>query len=365
MGVHALLCATWAFVRPSRRRARESAGAIVGELAGVAAAIVWATNNIVLRGQSARYGAVTVNAWRAVFASLCFAGIFLLTRGPADLVGIPAGALAALLAGVVAGMVIGDALQLVAMTWIGVSRAMPIGASFPLFTVAIAALFLGERIAARTILGATLVIGGIVLLALPRTPAEPVGLAAESRALAARADRRRHWQGVGLALLAALCWALATTFTRIAVREIDVITANAIRLPFSAVVSLLLGVGLGGAAAASSCRRASSTAAASSSSCWPASSAPPAAASSSSPPSRAGRRRQDRHPRLLRPGLRPPRRRHLPRRAPRRARRRRHPRHRRHRPRRLTAAHPSHARQTPPRNWRRGPGMGDKRSQSG
>lgn len=245
MGVHALLCATWAFVRPSRRRARESAGAIVGELAGVAAAIVWATNNIVLRGQSARYGAVTVNAWRAVFASLCFAGIFLLTRGPADLVGIPAGALAALLAGVVAGMVIGDALQLVAMTWIGVSRAMPIGASFPLFTVAIAALFLGERIAARTILGATLVIGGIVLLALPRTPAEPVGLAAESRAVAARADRRRHWQGVGLALLAALCWALATTFTRIAVREIDVITANAIRLPFSAVVSLLLGLVLG------------------------------------------------------------------------------------------------------------------------
>lgn len=210
----------------------------MGELAGVAAAIVWASTNIVLRGQSVRLGAVTVNAWRALFAALCFAAIFLFTREPADLLAIPGRPLAALLTSVVLGMVIGDALQLVAMTWIGVARAMPIGASFPLFTVIIAATFLDERITPRILLGALLVICGVVLLALPQTPREPVGLRAEKHRQQPAVTVRRHWQGVALALLAAVCWSISTSLTRVAVREIDVITANAIRLPFSALVSL-------------------------------------------------------------------------------------------------------------------------------
>lgn len=227
----------------------------MGEVAGVAATLVWATTNIVLRGQSVRYGAITVNAWRAVFAAACFAGIFLLVRQPADILGVPRQALAALLAAVVVGMVIGDALQFSAMTLIGVSRAMPIGASFPLFTVIVAAIFLDERITIRTILGALLVIAGVVLLALPQKPRERVGLAADMapRETTGQAEpgtherdhRLRHWQGVLMALVAAICWALSTTLTRVAVQDIDVITANTIRLPFSAVVSLLLGFGFG------------------------------------------------------------------------------------------------------------------------
>lgn len=211
----------------------------MGELAGVAAAIVWASTNIVLRGQSVRLGAVTVNAWRALFAALSFAVIFLLTRQPADLVAIPGYSLAALLTSVVLGMVIGDALQLIAMTWIGVARAMPISACFPLFTVVIAATFLDERITPRILLGAVLVICGVVLLALPQTPREPVGIRAEKQRQEPAVTARRHWQGVALALLAAVCWSLSTSLTRVAVREIDVITANTLRLPFSALVSLL------------------------------------------------------------------------------------------------------------------------------
>ena len=206
----------------------------MGELAGLAAAMIWATTNIVLRGQSVRLGAVTVNAWRTVFAAIFFTIVFLLTRPLSALTDAPLRGVLALLAGVVVGMVIGDVLQFVSMTRIGVARAMPISSTFPLFTIAIAAVTLGERITARTIVGAVLVIAGVVLVALPRRAG------VEEKPGEERLAARAYWIGVGMALTAALCWSISTTLSRVALRDIDVITANTIRMPFSAVVSLLL-----------------------------------------------------------------------------------------------------------------------------
>ena len=212
----------------------------MGELAGLGAAVIWATTNIVLRGQSVRLGAVTVNAWRTIFAALCFIIIFLATRPLSLFATLPLRGVAALLIGVVFGMVIGDLLQFTAMTRIGVARAMPISSCFPLFTIAIAAILLGERITGRTIIGALLVIGGVVLVALPSRVAA-VG-APEGTTLPAS----RYWIGVVMALAAAICWSCSTTLSRIALRDIDVITANTIRMPFSAAVSLLLSLRAGG-----------------------------------------------------------------------------------------------------------------------
>ena len=206
----------------------------MGELAGLASAVIWAGTNTVLRGQSVRLGAFVVNAWRALFASACFVVIFLLTRRPADLLTLRPGPVLALLASVVIGMAIGDSLQFMALAQIGVSRAVPISSCFPLFTVGLAALFLHERIGARTLAGSFLVIGGVTVLALPRA-------AQANKAVPGTAEH--HWLGVALALIAALCWACSTTITRVAVEQIDVVTANTIRLPVSAAVLLLLGRG--------------------------------------------------------------------------------------------------------------------------
>jgi drug/metabolite transporter (DMT)-like permease len=54
------------------------------------------------------------------------------------------------------------------------------------------------------------------------------------------AASRYYWTGVAMALTAALCWSFSTTLIRVGVREIDVITANTVRLPFSALVSFLV-----------------------------------------------------------------------------------------------------------------------------
>lgn len=211
----------------------------MGELAGLGAAIIWATTNIVLRGQSVRLGAVSVNAWRTVFAAICFIIIFLLTRPLSTFAQLPLRGVAALLTGVIFGMVIGDVLQFTAMVRIGVARAMPISSCFPLFTIVIAAVLLDERITGRTVIGALLVIGGVVLVALPSRTGV-VG------AVAGAPPIPRYWIGVAMALTAAICWSCSTTLSRIALRDIDVITANTIRMPFSAAVSLLLSLRSGG-----------------------------------------------------------------------------------------------------------------------
>ena len=192
-----------------------------------------------LRGQSAKFGAVAVNAWRTLFAAICFAFIFVFTRDLDHLTPISLSALAALLGAVVLGMVIGDALQFTSMLRIGVARAMPISSCFPLFTVLVAAAILSEPITLRSIGGAVLVIAGVIIVALPRRGTVEVDT--EEPAAERAAASRYYWIGVAMAITAAICWSFSTTLIRVGVREIDVITANTVRLPFSAFVSFLVG----------------------------------------------------------------------------------------------------------------------------
>lgn len=206
----------------------------MGAAAALLSAILWAATNLLLRRQVLKIGGATANAWRNTFAMLCFVGVFLALRRPSDLLTIPAGTLGVLLLSVLLSMVIGDILQFTAIRRLGIALAMPIASCYPLLTMVIATLFLGETVRPRAVGGALLVIAGVILVALPR------------RALEAEATRQaftsNHWIGVGLALASALCAAGATTLTRVAVVDIDLIAANMIRLPFSAAVCALISV---------------------------------------------------------------------------------------------------------------------------
>jgi transporter family protein len=202
----------------------------VGGAAALIGAALWAITNLLLRRQVLKMGGSTANTWRNLFSTLCYLGVFFAFRHPRDLLAIPRDTLVILLLAVLLSMVIGDILQFMAIQRLGIALAMPIASSYPFLTLFIAAFTLGESLTVRSVGGAVLVIAGVILVALPRRALAEVD-GSQHQALTTN-----HWLGVGIAVGSALCAAAAVTLTRIAVVDIDILSANMIRLPFSAAL---------------------------------------------------------------------------------------------------------------------------------
>ena len=205
----------------------------MGAAAALGAALFWAATNLVLREQLNKVGGATAQTWRTVVSTLIFGVVFLALRSPSDLLAIPARTVGILLLSVLMSMVIGDILQFTAVRRIGIALAMPIASCYPLFTLLIAAVALGEVPTARAIIGALLVVAGVVLVALPRRALVAEGATGITVASV-------HWSGVACALASAVCVAGATALTRVAIQDIDILAANMLRLPFSATLCAVI-----------------------------------------------------------------------------------------------------------------------------
>lgn len=70
--------------------------------------------------------------------------------------------------GAVAGVLVVGTLVTLSLALEGgeVSQVIPVAASYPVFTVVLAAAFLSERITARRLIATALVIGGVIVLSL-------------------------------------------------------------------------------------------------------------------------------------------------------------------------------------------------------
>ncbi len=202
---------------------------MIGVLASLGSACLWALTNTLVKLEADRLDVVAINAYRAMVGSLLFLVIFLLTRDVGLLLTLPAEAVLALLLSVVAGMAFGDTLNFRAMLLIGLSRSFPIAGSYPLFTLILSAIFLQEDIGGREVAGCLVTLTGVMLVAMP-------GKAGADQPL----DARTNLLGVAMALGAAALWAASSTIVKVGLAAMDVITASAIRLPAAAVVLWLL-----------------------------------------------------------------------------------------------------------------------------
>jgi drug/metabolite transporter (DMT)-like permease len=202
-----------------------------GELAGIAGAFTWALGSVLIRAQTRHGNVLFLNAVRVLAATVFFL-ILVTALGRWSLVlAIPSGALLSLFAAVVAGLVVGDTLFFKSQEYMGVARALPVSGVYPLFTLALATVFLHEPLRWRLPAGATLVTIGLYLVAGPRRGSDIVlEAAAQRRALA----------GIALALAAALGWACSTMLLRLGLREVDALTANVVRLPMALGVLVLM-----------------------------------------------------------------------------------------------------------------------------
>jgi len=125
-----------------------------------------------------------------------------------------------LLGSTLCSMALGDSLYFLATARLGVARALPIAASFPLLTTVGAVLLLHETPTLPLLVGSTLVVAAVALIG------------GEQRPGGGHADGL----GVLLAGLAACLWAGSGLFLGPALRLVDPIAGNMIRFPLAALL---------------------------------------------------------------------------------------------------------------------------------
>jgi DME family drug/metabolite transporter len=206
----------------------------MGELAALGTALLWATSSTLVGTQTARVPTTVISAVQLLAATLLLwilTGV-LLAAGAIEGTTLPQGLF--LIATALVGPGLGDMLYFAGIRVIGLARAFPVSmAGSPLFTIALAALLIGEAITLPVVAGAVLTIGGIYLIATR-------GWSSSAPASAGPAYR-----GLLIVLLASFFWAVSTVSLRVAADGVAAPIVSSIRIPAAALLALALARGTG------------------------------------------------------------------------------------------------------------------------
>jgi len=201
-----------------------------GDLVALAAAFGWACTGLAARAASRQIPAAWYNALRIVVAAAALLLALPWTLGRATLDGVGVAQLALLIGSVIVGFGIGDTAFFESMRRLGVARAMPIAGCHPLITGIMAVLLLGEPLTRGLLVGVCIVGVGVWLVTTDGAGsghAQPV-------------SRRERRVGVALALTAAVGWSCAAVMVGPALATVDPILASTLRMPFAAVLMVLV-----------------------------------------------------------------------------------------------------------------------------
>jgi DME family drug/metabolite transporter len=117
--------------------------------------------------------------------------------------------------------VIGDALYFVTIQNIGVSRGVPITATYPLFVLLWQILFLAQPVHLLMIPAALLTVGGVALLG------RQLNISAQSDEIL---TRKQMWIGIGAALATAISWSFSILFLSTVLQTTNLVLVAVIRL---------------------------------------------------------------------------------------------------------------------------------------
>lgn len=192
----------------------------LGALAALGSACTWAITSLLVRSLAPTFNSVAINAIRTSIGGAALLGCLLLVTGGDGLLRISAASFGFLALSIVLAMTIGDTVFFESARALGVARAMTVSTTYPLLSAALASVFLGEMVTSRLLAGAVLTISGVLLIVTGR--------------VAGAAAPARLWLGVGAALVAAVAWAISAVLMGPPLREMDAVTAQAVRLPLAA-----------------------------------------------------------------------------------------------------------------------------------
>ena len=189
------------------------------DLLAALAALCWAFGSLFSATAASQLGAFAFTRWRLFFALVLLWAVALYTGQWRSLDGASVAWLA--LSGLI-GIFIGDTALFACMNRLGPRRSGVLFASHALFSVLLAWLFLGETLWGWTLLGASLLVSGVmVAIAWGRRGSETH---------AWENTRGRLAVGVALGLLAALCQSVATLMIKPMMSDgMDAVAASAVR----------------------------------------------------------------------------------------------------------------------------------------
>lgn len=178
---------------------------LLGEFAALGAAVSWAVAPILYRRALFKASPISANIVRCA-SNAAVMLLILVTLGKVGaLASLPADVVAVTVVSGVVGLGIGDTLYLVGLKSVGVTRAVPLAATYPLFSLVWATFLLNQPLTTTAVLGAAVILVGIWLLSREKGDAT------------IHVRSKIAVTGVVVSLLAAVVWSVSVTLMDVAV----------------------------------------------------------------------------------------------------------------------------------------------------
>jgi len=205
-----------------------------GEISALLGALFSAVGNTLYRLSSEEMDLISISLIRNILGFPFFMAIFVLGRDFTTLFNLDGSIILLLVLSVIFSITIGDFAYLAAQHYVGVSRAAPITNLTPLITLFEAFILLGESLTEDIFVGTLLVCLGVVFITRPSTNQE-----AEPR------EFKHRKLGYGLAFMTPVFWSGGYLVLRVAMSEIDTISANVVRYFFAILFMGMVSIGSG------------------------------------------------------------------------------------------------------------------------
>ncbi len=200
----------------------------MGELAALAAAVVWAVASVLFSLLGRTVSGLTMNALKCAVALVLFLPTLLWLEGafwPPAIEGSAMGWLA--LSGLV-GLTIGDTAYFSSLIRLGPRKALMMTSLTPPITAVLGWLFVGEPLTGVIVIGMALTLAGVVWVIRERTP----GADGQARGV----DRL----GVLLGVIGCICQAVGSALTKYAAADATALGVSVVRLVFGTLGLLLV-----------------------------------------------------------------------------------------------------------------------------
>jgi len=179
---------------------------IFGEIAALGAAFCWAVSPILYRQALFKSKPVSANIVRCATNAVVMVVLLFAFGWWGAAANLPMGVVAIVIISGVFGLGLGDTLYLYGLKSAGVSVAVPLAATYPLFSLIWTTVLLGQPLTATIVAGASTILIGIWLLSRERTGG------------AALVKGRVALTGAAVSLAAAVAWSVSVTLMGVAVK---------------------------------------------------------------------------------------------------------------------------------------------------